>query len=309
LTGRVRGPRAWTTDFVLLAAIWGSSFLFIHLGVGEFGPFATACVRVGIASAFLLPILLWRGLGRELLRHWGRVFAVGIFNSGLPFALFSFALTSIPTGLSAILNATVPLFGALVAWVWLHDRPATSRALGLVIGFAGVALLASEKADFQAHGDGLATGWAVLLCLVATLSYGIAASATKKYLAGLPPLVTAAGSQLGALLGLLPFALWSWPAALPGPRAWLALLALGVLCTGVAYVLYFRLIEEAGPSRALAVTFVVPVFAVLYGVLFLHEAITGWMLFCAAIIIAGTSLSTGLIRLPGSSTSPGQRGT
>ena len=296
MTAPARGPRAWVLDFVLLAAIWGGSFLFLRLGVVEFGPLATAFVRVAIASTFLLPLVFWKGRGRDLAAHWKSIFAIGLFNSALPFALYAFALTSIATGLSAILNATVPLFGALVAWGWLRERPAPWRAAGLAIGFAGVALLAGDKADFHARGGGLSSGWAVLLCLLATLSYGVAASATKKYLTGRPALVTAAGSQLGAMLALAPFAWWSWPATLPGARAWLALLALGVLCTGVAYILYFRLIEEAGPSRALAVTFVVPVFAVLYGVLFLDEAVTGWMLACAAIIVAGTALSTGLVR-------------
>ncbi|MBK0392268.1 DMT family transporter [Ramlibacter algicola] len=296
MTGRARGPRAWVVDFLLLAAIWGGSFLFIRLGVVEFGPLATAFMRVAIASAFLLPLVAWKGRAGDLVAHWKSIFAIGVFNSALPFALYSFALTSIATGLSAILNATVPLFGALVAWGWLRERPAPWRAAGLAIGFAGVALLAGDKADFHSRGQALPTGWAVLLCLFATLSYGVAASAAKKYLSGRPALVTAAGSQLGALVALAPFAWWSWPAALPGLRAWLALVALGVLCTGVAYILYFRLIEEAGPSRALAVTFVVPVFAVLYGVLFLDEAVTGWMLFCAAIIVAGTALSTGLVQ-------------
>jgi drug/metabolite transporter (DMT)-like permease len=285
-------------DFVLLAAIWGGSFLFMRLAVVDLGPLPTAALRVAIASAFLLPLVLWRGLGPQLRRHWRKIFIVGALNSGIPFALFAFAVSTITTGLSSILNATVPLFGALVAWLWLSDRPAASRAVGLVVGFAGVALLAWDGASFKAGTGGPAPGWAVLACLVATLCYGIAASATKKYLAGLPPLVTATGSQLGATLLLALPAAWSWPAKMPGATAWLALVAVGVLCTGIAYILYFRLIEEAGPARALAVTFVVPVFAVLYGVLFLHEQVTAWMLFCAGVIVCGTALSTGLLKLP-----------
>jgi drug/metabolite transporter (DMT)-like permease len=291
-------PLPAIVDFVLLAAIWGSSFLFMRLAVVDLGPLPTAALRVAIASAFLLPLLLWRGLGPQLRQHGGKVLAVGVLNSGIPFALFAFAVSTITTGLSAILNATVPLFGALVAWLWLKDRPTASRTLGLVVGFAGVALLAWDGASLRTHPSGPAPGWAVLACLVATLCYGIAASATKKYLSGLPPLVTATGSQLGATLVLALPAAWTWPAAMPGATAWLALLAVGVLCTGIAYVLYFRLIETAGPARALAVTFVVPVFAVLYGVLFLGERVTAWMLLCAAVIVCGTALSTGLLRLP-----------
>jgi drug/metabolite transporter (DMT)-like permease len=293
-----RGPRAWAVDFVLLAAIWGASFLFMRLATVEFGPMATAAGRVGIASAVLLPLALAKGLGGEMRRHWKAIFVVGVLNSGLPFALYAFAVTYITTGLSAILNATVPLFGALIAWAWLGDRPGASRTLGLVVGFAGVALLAGDKASFRPDASGIAPGWAVLACLGATLCYGIAASATKKWLAGLPPLVTATGSQVGATVALLPFALWQAPARLPGPQAWLAVLALGVVCSGIAYILYFRLIEEAGPPRALAVTFLVPVFAVAYGMLFLGEAVTPWMLLCAGVIVLGTALSTGALRLP-----------
>lgn len=282
---------------MLLAAIWGSSFLFTRIAVVDFGPLPTAAVRVGIAAAFLLPLVLLRGHGQALMNNWRRVFLVGLFNSGIPFACFAFALLSITTGLSAILNATVPMFGAIVAWFWLKDRPTGSRVLGLLIGFAGVAMLAWDKATFKPDASGVAPGWAVLACLFACLCYALSASYAKRYLTGLPPLVTAAGSQIGATLGLALPAAWLWPAQAPGGGAWLALAVVGVLCTGIAYVLYFRLIETAGPARALAVTFVVPVFAVVYGAVFLAEAVTLWMLLCAVVIIFGTALSTGLLKL------------
>ena len=290
-------PKSWVSDLILLAAIWGSSFLFMRIGTLEFGALPTAGVRVAIAAAFLLPIVWLRGLLPVLRKNWKRIFFIGLLNSGIPFACFAFALLSISTGLSAILNATVPMFGALVAWVWLKDKPPASRVLGLVIGFAGVALLAWDKASFKPDASGVAPGWAVLACLLACLCYGISASYTKRYLSGLPPLVTAAGSQIGATLGLALPALWLWPARMPGSAAWLALLAVGVLCTGVAYIVFFRLIANAGPQRALSVTFLVPVFAVLYGVLFLRESVTPWMLLCAGVIVCGTALSTGLLRL------------
>jgi drug/metabolite transporter (DMT)-like permease len=289
--------RAWLIEFTALAAIWGSSFLFIRLAVLDFGAFATAGVRVGVAALVLLPLLLRRGLGRQLLQHWRQLLVVGLLNSAIPFVCFAYALQSITTGLSSILNATVPLFGALVAWVWLKDRPGASRALGLAVGFAGVALLAWDKASFKPDALGLASGWAVLACLLATLCYGVAASYTKRCLSGLPSLVTATGSQLGAALALTLPTVWFWPPKSPGTPAWLAVLVVGVLCTGVAYVLYFRLIESVGPARALAVTFVIPAFAVLYGVLLLGEHVTGWMLLCGAIIVCGTALSAGLLKL------------
>jgi drug/metabolite transporter (DMT)-like permease len=277
--------KPWLTEFVLLAAIWGSSFLFMRLGAVEFGALPTAGVRVAIASLFLLPLLLWRGLGPQLARHWKKVFFIGLLNSAVPFACFSFALLSISTGLSAILNATAPLFGALVAWVWLKDRPHGLRILGLVIGFVGVALLAWDKASFKPNASGVATGWAVLACLLACLCYGISASYTKRHLNGLPA------------LGLALPTLWLWPQRMPGTTAWLALLAVGVLCTGVAYILFFRLIENVGPTRSLTVTFVVPVFAMLYGAIFLNEAVSLWMLICGVIIVCGTALSANLLKL------------
>jgi drug/metabolite transporter (DMT)-like permease len=199
--------------------------------------------------------------------------------------------------LSSILNATVPLFGAVIAWVWLKDRPNASRSLGLAVGFVGVALLAWDKASFKPDASGNATGWAVLACLLATLCYGLAASFTKRYMTGLPSLVSATGSQLGASIALIPLAWWFWPDHAVSLNAWLAVIALGVLCTGVAYILYFRLIERAGPARALSVTFAIPVFAVLYGVLLLGEVVTPWMVLCGLVIVAGTSLSTGLVTL------------
>lgn len=291
-------PPASVIDFAALAAIWGSSFLFMRIAVVEFGPLPTAAVRVAIAAAFLLPLMLGKGHGKVFRQHWGKVCAIGVLNSGIPFILFSFALLSITTGMSGILNATVPLFGAVVAWLWLKDRPTGSRILGLLVGFAGVAMLAWDEASFKPNAAGIAPAWAVLACLVATVCYAVAASATKRYLTGLPPLVTATGSQVGAAVGLALPAAWLWPARMPGTQAWLALVVVGILCTGVAYILYFRLIEQAGPARALAVTFVVPVFAILYGALFLGERVTPWMLLCGAIIICGTALSTGLLKLP-----------
>jgi drug/metabolite transporter (DMT)-like permease len=291
-------PFSVIAEFVALAALWGASFLFTRLSVGEFGALPTAFVRIAIAAAVLLPPILVRGLWPHLRRHWKATFVIGAFNSGIPFALYAFALQSISTGLSAILNATAPMFGALVAWLWFNERPNASRALGLVIGFAGVALLAGEKASFAAVAGGIAPGWGMLACLAACLCYGLGASASKRYIAGVPPLVAATGSQLGAALALAAPAFFVRPPQMPGAGAWAAVAALGVLCTALAYALYFRLIERAGPARTLTVTFLIPVFAVLYGAVFLGESITPWMLACGAVVVLGTALSTGFIALP-----------
>ena len=256
-------------------------------------------MRVAIAAAFLLPLLLAKGHWPALRQHWRPVLFVGVFNSGIPFALYSFAVMHITTGFSSILNATVPLFGALVAWLWLGDKPNLSRSVGLAIGFGGVVLLAGGQASFKPNASGIAPAWAVLACLAATTCYAFSASFTKKYIPSLPPLVTATGSQIGATLALALPALWFLPDHWPSASAWWSLLMVGVLCTGVAYILYFKLIERSGPARALTVTFLVPVFAIAYGVLFLGESITAWMLLCGSVILLGTSLSSGLIKLPG----------
>lgn len=290
-----RTSRHSVIDFILLAALWGASFLFMRVAAREFGAIVTAGLRVGIASLFLLPILVSRGQWPAFTTRWRTIMAIGILNSALPFALISWALLSITTGLASIVNAMVPLFGALVAWTWLKDGLDRWRVLGLALGFAGVAALAWQipgGASFKPGGS----GWAMLASLLACLCYAISASCTRKYLSGVAPLATATGSQIGAAAGLLAPTIWLWPAAMPGALAWGAVVAVAVLCTGIAYILYFRLIEEAGPARALAVTFLVPVFALAYGVLFLDEQISTPMLVCAAVVVVGTALSTGLLK-------------
>ncbi len=276
----------------------------MKIGLQEFGVLPTAAVRVGIATLFLLPLLLWRQLGATLIQSWRPTFLVGLFNSAIPFVCIAYALQSLSTGLSSIINATVPLFGALIAWLWLKDKLNRSQILGLLIGFTGVALLATDKASFASPTMGLASGWAVLALLLACLCYGISASYTKLRLSKMPSLVTATGSQMGAFLSLALPALWFWPSQMPGPRAWLALLAVGVVCSGLAYILFFRLITRAGPTRALSVTFVVPVFTNLYGVVLLGEVVTPMMLVMAGVIICGTLLATGLLQLPVRSARP-----
>ncbi len=291
-------PTSWIPEFVALAAIWGASFLFMRIGTAAFGPVATAGLRVGIAAVFLLPLLLMRGHAATLRQHWKLVFLVGLTNSAMPFVCFTFALQSITVGLSSMLNATVPLFGAAIAWAWLKDRPSSSRMVGLVIGFVGVGMLAWDKASFRPDASGLSSGWGVLACLFACLCYGLSASFTKRYMTGLPSLVSSTGSQVGAALALAPLTWWFWPAKPVPVAAWGAVVALGVVCTGLAYILFFRLIERAGPAKALSVTFAIPVFAILYGVVLLGEVVTPWMLGCGVVIVVGTTLSTGMWRLP-----------
>lgn len=283
-------------EFILLGAIWGSSFLFMRFGLPDFGPMALSAARVVIASLALLPLVMLRGHWPVLRAHWRKVLLVGVINSAIPFVLFAYALGFISTGLSAILNASVPLFGALVAWLWLRESLSTLRAVGLAIGFAGVVLLTLGKTGGLSGAGDAVPPLAVGACLLATLCYGIAASYAKRHLAGLPSLVTAAGSQIGAAMALALPAWWLWPAQPPGAAAWLAVGVVGLVCTALAYILYFRIIEHSGPGRALAVTFLIPMFAVGYGAVFLDEAVTPWMVGCGGVIVLGTALSTGLLR-------------
>ncbi len=284
-------------ELTLLAAIWGASFLFLRLGAPSFGPLALAFVRVAGAGLFLLPLLAWQG-GREglheLRRDWRPLMLVALLNSALPFAFFSYAALSITAGLSSILNATTPIWGALVASIWLGQRLDLGRRLGLLVGFGGVVFLAWEQASFKPGGS----GWAILACLGATCCYGLAASATKKYLSHTRPLAVATGSQaFAAVLLALPAAV-QWPAQMPGQTAWLSAIALALLCSGLAYILYFRLMKRAGPSYALSVTFLIPVFAVLWGAVFLGESFTLHMAAGCGIVLLGTALAIGVLRLP-----------
>lgn len=282
-------------EMLLLAALWGASFLFMRVGAGSFGPLAMVGVRVLGASAFLLPILLWRREAGALRRHWRPILLVGLTNSALPFLCYGAAALAINAGLSSVFNATTPLWGALIAWAWLGDRPHRFKLAGLALGFAGVLWLAWDKASFKSGATAISPGLAVLACLAATSLYGFSAVFTRRYLTGVPSMALACGSQLAASLLLVPLALWQWPATPPGAPAWGAILALAVACTGVAYVMYFRLIARVGATHAMSVTFLIPAFAVLWGWLFLHEALSATMVGACAVILAGTALVTGLI--------------
>jgi drug/metabolite transporter (DMT)-like permease len=279
-------------DLVLLAALWGASFLFTRMAAPAFGPFALAELRVAVAAVMLLGLLAWRADYSELRAHPARFVLLGAVNTALPFTLFAWAALSITAGMAAILNATAPLFAAAVAWIWLRDRLTALQWLGMAIGFGGVLWLSGVRAGF----GNSAADWAIVAGLAATLSYGVSGSVAKRYFQGIRPLAVAAGSQTAAALLLAPFAVVAWPAEWPSARDWSAVLALGVLCTGTAYILYFRLIARVGPATAMTVTFLIPAFAMLWGGLFLGERVTIAMLTGCAVILAGTALATGLIK-------------
>jgi drug/metabolite transporter (DMT)-like permease len=285
-------------ELLALAAIWGASFLFMRIGAGEFGAVPMAALRIAGGALLLLPLVAARGQVHELRCHWRAIAVVGLLNSAVPYALFALAALAINAGLSSILNATAPLWGALVAWLWLADRLTPARILGLVIGFAGVVWLASDRASFKPGEHGVSAATAIGACLLATLCYGISANFTKRQLTGVPPLAVAAGSQLAAALMLALPALWLWPATQPGAAAWWSMAGLAFVCTGLALLIYFRLIARLGAARAITVTFLIPVFGVLWGAMFLGEAITTSVLAGCAVILLGTALTTGALKLP-----------
>ncbi len=288
----------WRADYVMLGALWGASFLFMRMGAAEFGPLVTAWLRVCIATLMLFPLMVWQGHLHVFKANWKLVLGFGVINSAIPFALYAYAVLHISTGLSSILNAAVPLFAALVAWLWLGDRLNRWRMSGLVIGFLGVSLLANHQTTFHNAANPDASAWgqhtAIAACLLATICYAIAGSFNKKYMPNLPALVSATGSQFGASLALTVPALFALPEDMPGAQAWGSVFMLGVACTGIAYVLYFRLVNRAGPAKALTVTFLIPVFALIYGVIFLGETVTLMMLLLGILVILGTALSSGL---------------
>jgi len=278
-------------DLTLLAALWGGSFLFMRYAVPDFGVVPLIWLRVALASVCLLPLLLLKRQFGALRQQAGALTVMGLFNSGLPFLLIAWATLSITAGLASIMNAMTPVFTALIGALWLGDRLDGRRSLGLLLGLAGVALLAADKADFRPGGS----GWAIVAMLLATACYGFAANHTRRYLQGVPALVNATGTQLVSALVLLPPALWSWPERMPGLGPWLAALVLGVACSALAYLLFFRLIARVGASRAVTVTFLVPVFGTLWGALFLGEPVTASMLAGGAVVLLGTGLATGVI--------------
>jgi drug/metabolite transporter (DMT)-like permease len=278
-------------DLLLLAAIWGGSFLFIRLSVGDFGPIALSGMRTLIAGAALLPVLLWRNKIAMLRDYWRSIIIVGLFNSALPFIFFNFATMTLPAGTMSIINALTPLWGAAIAWVWLKDTLPPLRMLGLMVGFAGILVLVWDRLSFH----DTASIYAVIAGVAAPIFYGIAASYTKKYLMDADPIATAAGSLIAAGIVLLPFTLYMWPTTPISMTAWAAVVGLGLVCTAIAYVLYYQLLIRVGPPRAMTVTFLIPVFGVLWGWLFLGESITLRIVLGGGVILLGTALATGFV--------------
>ena len=275
---------------VVLSAIWGSSFLFIKLGVDELEPTVVALGRLFVGAAILLPIAASRG-GLGLLRpHLRTVATLGLLNNALPFWLFGFAETRISSGLAGVIQAAAPIFTVLLAIRLDPTQRATgTRLAGIAVGFVGVALLVGAQTGGQVVG--------AVAVLAASLCYAASALFAGKRARTIPPLHLAAG-QLGCgLLLMAPFGLRQLPGEAPPARAVLAIVALGALGSALAYVLYFALIARAGASRAILVTYLVPAFALVYGAVFLDEKVTASAVAGLVLILAGTTLATGVARL------------
>lgn len=279
---------------VALGAIWGASFIFMRIGVPVFGPSLLIELRLIIAAVLLSAVAVVLRRTVTGVRHWRHFALIGFFNTALPFLLFAYAAQTLPASLLAILNSTAPLFGALIAAVWLRTAITPSVALGLLCGMSGVAVLVGGEL-------GLTQGpvWlAIAAGLCAPACYGLASTYTKVSQADVTPFNNAHGSMWTATLFVVPLALLYPAPATPHTGDWLAVATLGAVCTGGAYLLYFRLIRDVGPTRALSVTFLIPVFGVLWGALFLHEPV-GWnTLLGGVMVLAGIALTNGFIRLP-----------
>ena len=275
-----------------LAALWGASFMFIKVGVRELEPLTLVGFRMALGALTLVPIVALtvgrRGLA-ELRAAAVPLAVTGFFNSALPIFAISWAETRIDSGLTAIIQASAPLFTALLAIRFSQsDRVGGWRLAGLVIGFAGVTLLVGA----QPSGSVVA-GLAVVFAAVCYAASGIYAGRTLR---GVSPLVVALGTLTAATVVTLPFGLFQLPDHVTGWKVTASVLTLGIAGTGLAYILYYGLIAGAGASRAILITYLVPTFALVYGAVLLDEPVTAAAVAGLALVLAGTALGTGAVR-------------
>jgi drug/metabolite transporter (DMT)-like permease len=275
---------------ILLGALWGASFIFIRVGVPVLGPFVLMDLRVLLAAAALVLGAVAVGRLPKLRSHWRRFLVLGFLNAAVPFTLIAASEINLTASLAAILNSTTPLFTAVVAAVWIGEALTPRRIFGLLLGIVGVALVVGWTPLTLSPVVLLSIG----ASLAAALSYGFGGVYAKRAFSGLPPLSMAIGQQTWAgLLLLLPSAV-SLPGEAPSSAVVLSVLALALLSTALAYLLYFRLITSVGPTSTLTVTFLVPVFGLLFGALFLGEPVGAGMLVGLGVILSSVTLVTGI---------------
>jgi drug/metabolite transporter (DMT)-like permease len=271
-------------QLVVLGAIWGASFLFMRLSVDDIGPVPLVTLRLALGALLLLPFL-WRDRAQFSLQRWPLMALIGAINSGLPFLLFAWAAERAPAGVGAIANGMTALCAALVGFLFFGERLTRRQNIALVTGFAGIVVLASGKMA------GMSVGWATAAGALASLLYGFGINLARRHLQGLPSAALAAVTLGSATLLTLPFAVATWPRHAVPVKAWLSAGALGVLCTGIAFVLFYRLIERIGPLRTSVVTYLIPLFGVAWAWLFIGERATPTMLVACALILGGVALS------------------
>mgnify|MGYP005815366177 CR=1 FL=1 len=279
-------------DLILLAMLWGGSFLFMRVSVPEFGAIPMMAVRVVLASLFLLPILLMKNKQKEMMAKIKPISFVGIFGSAIPFTLIAYSTLTVTSGFASVINAATPIFTAIVGFLWLGQRLTKLAMLGLLIGISGVVLLVWSKIGF----DRVDSMMAISAGILATIFYGVSANYIKKNLAGVAPIAITTGSLIVASIVLLPLSIIYWPAQMPSVESWINVIVLAVICTAFAQILFFRLIENTGATNATSVTFLIPVFGLLWGNLLLDEAIEANTLIAGVIILLGTALTIGLIK-------------
>ncbi|NQZ10692.1 MAG: DMT family transporter [Algicola sp.] len=279
-------------ELVLLAMLWGGSFILIRVAVPEFGVIALMALRVTIGSLCLFPVLLLKKGLPDIKRHFKPIFVVGLFNSAVPFCLLAFAAVTFTAGFTSIINATVPLWSAIITLVLLKQQSSKAAQVGLLVGFCGVIVMVWDKLVIAE--DGFVP--ALIAGLLATLSYGAIAIYTKKALQGVNPISIACGSLFCASLVLLPLSVFFWPQQAISAQAWIALLIMSAASTAFAVVLFFRLIASVGPSKAITVTYLIPLFGMLFGAVLLDEVITSEMLAGCGLILLGVGLATGLVK-------------
>jgi len=289
-----------TIDILLLlvlSAIWGSSFIFMRYLAPLIGPIATADMRMFIAGVCLVIFFAVTRFSPQWRKNWKHFLVIGLLNSAVPFVLYSVAALYLPASMEAIFNSMSPMFGAIFAALWLGEILTARKVVGLVLGIAGVVVTSSLGTVTVS----LATVLAIAACLLAPACYGLAGAYIKKRASAVPSRAIAGGSQLLGGIALMPFLLVS-PPPLSALNATVVLLVLAfaVLCSAVAYLIYYKLIADVGPTKALTVTFLIPIFAMLWGFLFLHEGVTVSMAAGAAIILVGTFL----VAAPGRKTVP-----
>jgi drug/metabolite transporter (DMT)-like permease len=282
----VAGAAPWRTpaELTLLGAIWGGSFLFMRVAAGDFGPLPLVEVRLALGALVLTPFL-WRARAQFTARVWLRVAGIAAINSVLPFTLFAWGAERAPAGIGAITNAMTVMFTALVAFLFYGERISARRSMGLVAGFVGVAILASGRTA------GASVGAAALAGTAAAMLYGFGINLMRRYLTGYPPAAVAAANLASGAVRLAPLAIYSWPHHTIALTSWVSATLLGVLCTGIAFVLYYRLIARIGGPRASTVTYLIPMFGVIWAWLLLGEPVTVTMVLAAALILAGVAVS------------------